>query len=254
MHKRCLPRFAGTRPRVGPGSPAAGLRAEGRGEPMMWRDSMLTASAPVTGQPHSKAQQHLRWCPTKWCLYSSGSVSVGVSPCVAESIHCVSSSVCTCACVTDSEQTLSVRGAASQLIRCGRCSYQVLQQLLLTPPSIFPEMASRAAERGHRRAGRCRQRCRIGCNCAISHLIPFICSSSAGREVANLIWPIVLSAAVYLQFWHSAAEFQIFVRCPAKGRKLLSDKHSKLIALVLNEKLWLELLSDYCYFSSETCL
>lgn len=139
MHKRCLPCFAGRRLSVGMGLPAAGLWAEGRLESMMWRDSMLTANAPVTGQPHSKAQQHLRWCPTKWCLYSSGSVSVGVSPCVAESIQCVSSSVCTCACVMDSEQTLSVTGAASQLIRCGRCSYHVLQQLLLTPPSIFPK-------------------------------------------------------------------------------------------------------------------
>lgn len=70
----------------------------------------------------------------------------------------------------------------------------------VTDPSLYiPKMASRVSERGHRRAGRCRQRCRIGCNRAISHLIPFICSS-AGREVANLIWPIVLSAAVYLQF------------------------------------------------------
>lgn len=41
--------------------------------------------------------------------------------------------------VTDSGQILSVRGAASQLIRSGRCSYQVLQRRLLTPPSAFPK-------------------------------------------------------------------------------------------------------------------
>lgn len=167
MHRRCLPCFAGRRPRVGPRSPPAGLRADGRGEPMMWRDSMLTANAPVTGQPHSKAQQHLRWCPTKWCLYSSGSVSVGVSPCVAGSIQCVSSSVCTCACVMDSEQTLSVRGAASQLIRCGRCSYQVLQPLLLTPPSIVPKwQAERLNPVTHERAD-------VGGGAALAVIVPF---------------------------------------------------------------------------------
>lgn len=71
----------------------------------------------------------------------------------------------------------------------------------VTDPSLYiPKMASRVSEPDCRRAGRCRQRCRIGYNSTISHLIPFICSSTAGREVANLIWPIVLSAAVYLQF------------------------------------------------------
>lgn len=190
----------------------------GRSEPMMWRDSMLTADPPVTGQPHSKAQQHLRWRPTKWCLYSSGSVSVGVSPRVALSILCVSSPVCTCARMTDAEQTLSVRGAASQLIRNGRCSYQVLQRLLLTPPSIFPKWQARRLSTV---TAKWAAVFRVGRNRTISHLIPFICSSSAGREVADLIWPIVLSAAVYLQCWHSAAEFQIFVSPPCQRAQII---------------------------------
>lgn len=59
---------------------------------------------------------------------------VCLAMCAAESIQRVSSSPCTCARLTDSEQTLSVRGAASRLNRRGRCSYQVLQLLLLTPP------------------------------------------------------------------------------------------------------------------------
>lgn len=83
---------------------------------------------------------------------------MGVSPCVAASIQRVSSSVCMCACVMDSEQTLSVRGAASQLIRCGRCSYQVLQQLLLTPPSIFQKWQAGSIIKGGKKA-LCRAEC-----------------------------------------------------------------------------------------------
>lgn len=131
----------------------------------------------------------------------------------------MSFSVRTCVRLMDREQTQSVRGATSQLIWCGRCSCQVLQQLLLTPPSIFPKwqassiknlpVSHRVPEPGHRQTGRCQQWCHTGCNCTISHLIPFICWSSAAREAADLIWQIVLSAAVYLQFCHSTEEFLI---------------------------------------------
>lgn len=148
---------------------------------------MLTASAPVTGQPHSAAQQHLGDVPQSDVCTPRG-VCLWVSRRVwRRASLCVSSTVCMCARVMDSEQTLSVRGAACQLIRCGRCSYQVLQQLLLTPPSIFPKwQASSIKEGGQRRgrgglnpatdeAGRCLQRRRLGRNRSISHLIPFIC-------------------------------------------------------------------------------
>lgn len=65
------------------------------------------------------------------------------------------------------------------------------------PPSIFPKwqagsiknlpVSRRVPEPGHRQTGRCQQRCHTGCNCTISHLIPFICWSSAASraDLAN---------------------------------------------------------------------
>lgn len=218
-------------PCEGPGLPAAALWAEGRGEPMMWRDSMLTANAPVTGQPHSTAQQHLCWCPTKWCLYSSGSVSVGVSPCVAASIQCVSSSVCMCACVMDSEQTLSVRGAASQLIRCGRCSYQVLQQLLLTPPSIFPKWQASSIKK-KRYCAECLNLVTDEpadvCSGAVwAVIVPFHTGFHLFADhLLRVTWRLWFGQLFclqrfYLQFWHSAAEFQIFVSLPSQRAQII---------------------------------
>lgn len=51
---------------------------------MIWRDRMLTANTAVTGQAHSTAKQHVSWCPTKWCLSSSGSVCLWVFQSVSD--------------------------------------------------------------------------------------------------------------------------------------------------------------------------
>lgn len=127
---------------------------------MIWRDRMLTANTAVTGQAHSTAKQHVSWCPTKWCLSSSGSVCLWVFQSVSDYtcdcargydiVHLVcviffSTSVCVRVFVMhlmDREQTKSVRGAAGQLIRRVRCPRWVQQQQLLAhPASHIPKMA-----------------------------------------------------------------------------------------------------------------
>lgn len=138
MHKRCLPRFGGPLRRAGlagSGIVSGGpRRADDVKRQHVNGERSRHGSATFDGTATPPLMSH------KVMFVLLGECVCGcLSPCVAASIQCVSSSVCMCARVMDSEQTLSVRGAASQLIRCGRCSYQVLQQLLLTPPSIFPK-------------------------------------------------------------------------------------------------------------------